>query len=228
MSTRESRSLRFNKRNWVLSHLGEKVLLVQCPGIPINEIHQSTEILENKLQHLLSDIVPSYDSIALFYNSDTAVLLEQLSTIEEVDTTSKVEQKHLEIPICYELGLDQERIAGYNNIPVKTLIQLHEFQNYSAVLIGFTPGFIYLDGLNQKIACPRIENPRQKIPAGSVGIGGCQTGIYSLNSPGGWNIIGRTPYPLFDKSKVPPMNITPGTQISFFSITKAEFEAWES
>lgn len=222
-----SQSLPFNQVLWSVSRLGETVLLLQSKGISIEQIHSSTHLAKKLLGTSLIDIVPSYDSIALFHKGQDEQILEKLDsqqgTTEEVGSS----QVKVEVPICYELGLDLESVAKHTALSPEELIARHLSKAYRAVLIGFTPGFIYMDGLDASLSCPRRANPRKYLAAGSVGIGGSQTGIYSLNSPGGWNIIGRTPFPLFDISKQPPMTIEIGTEIEFKRVTETEFHEWE-
>ncbi|WP_425389837.1 5-oxoprolinase subunit PxpB [Ekhidna sp.] len=228
MSTKESKSLQFNEVSWKASYLGEQVILLECPkDTPIEIIHRSVRIIEAELQNGLKDIVPAYHSIAIFGECSIEDLQERLSGKSSKATHEKQFRKTIKLPICYELGLDLDRVSKHTGLSVEDIIDMHLKGTYRSVFIGFTPGFIYADGLNPQIACPRLENPRQKIPNGSVGIAGNQTGIYSLASPGGWNIIGRTPKKIFDVSNDPPMLIDVGMSYKFFRITKEEFEAWE-
>ena len=115
-------------------------------------------------------------------------------------------------------------MATQKNIPVEEIIQLHTATIYHVYMIGFLPGFAYMGKVNQKIASPRRSQPRTSVAAGSVGIAGEQTGIYPLTSPGGWNIIGRTPIKIFDAGKEDAALFQPGDEVSFYSITEDEFE----
>jgi inhibitor of KinA len=133
----------------------------------------------------------------------------------------------VEIPACYdpEFALDIERVAEHAQISASEVVDLHSSAEYRVSCIGFTPGFPFLSGMPKKLAIPRRETPRKEIPAGSVGIGGAQTGIYPLPSPGGWNLIGRTPLKLFDPSKNPPALLQAGDRVRFRAITREEFES---
>lgn len=205
------------------------MILLEAPSdVAIAHIHQSTHLIESILGDELEDIVPAYHSIALFSNLDATALLSTLASADIRETTVPDEQKIVEIPICYEMGLDLEEVANHANISIKQLIDIHLSGTYRSLFIGFTPGFIYADGLDKRLACPRKANPRTRLPAGSVGIGGSQTGIYSLESPGGWNIIGLTPMQLFDVQHDPPMIVEVGTVFTFKRITKDQFESWGS
>ena len=228
MKTRELRSLQFNTINWGIFQLGEKTILLQAPSdVSVQRVHESARQIQEIAGEALTDIVPAYTSVALFYAADGEALLDQLATASFSGNEKSGKEPEMEIPICYELGLDLEEVAQHAGISVEKLIKIHLEGAYKAILIGFTPGFIYMDGLDERLVCPRKANPRKRLADGSVGIGGEQTGIYSLASPGGWNIIGRTPAQLFDKGKKPPMSISVGTQISYRRISRKEFEAWE-
>jgi inhibitor of KinA len=134
----------------------------------------------------------------------------------------------VEIPVCYdpEFALDLDHVAQHAQMSPKEVVDLHRATDYHVNCIGFTPGFPYLAGLPEKLATPRRATPRKEIPAGSVAIGGRQSGIYSLRSPGGWNVIGRTPLRLFDPQKNPPALLRAGDRLRFQAISRQEFEAW--
>lgn len=204
------------------------MLLLESPGISIEQIQACTQLAKQLLETELIDIVPSYDSIALFYVTTFESVLNTLEGQLGGNKKEIEDNTTLEIPICFELGLDLDVIAKHASLRIDALIERYSNRAYTAALIGFTPGFIYLSGLDKELSCPRRSNPRSHLAAGSVGIGGDQTGIYSLNSPGGWNIIGRTPHPLFDVEKQPPLSIEIGTKIVFKRISQKEFEEWES
>ena len=133
----------------------------------------------------------------------------------------------VEIPVCYEaeFALDLEEVSRQAQIDPTKIVDLHCAAQYRVNCIGFTPGFPFLGGLDKRLATPRRSIPRKEIPAGSVAIAGGQTGIYPMKSPGGWNIIGRTPLHLFDPRKDPPALLRPGDRVRFRAITRSEFEA---
>jgi inhibitor of KinA len=133
----------------------------------------------------------------------------------------------VEIPVCYDLefAADLEDVARYAQISTKEVVDLHTGAEYRVACIGFVPGFPFLAGLVKTLATPRRATPRKEIPPGSVGIGGAQTGIYPLRSPGGWNLIGRTPLKLFDPIKNPPALLRAGDRVRFRAITRQEFES---
>lgn len=205
------------------------MILLECNRETLIEhIHHSTHLIEQVLKDELQDIVPAYYSIAIFTSLEMPEMLDRLDGFKGNNEVLSEAQEIIELPICYEAGLDLSRVAGKVGISEDEIIKKHLEGIYRSLFIGFTPGFIYADGLNESLACPRLENPRKQIPSGSVGIAGNQTGIYSLASPGGWNIIGRTPSKIFDPERNPPMMIGVGDQYRFYRITKEEFEGWEN
>lgn len=134
----------------------------------------------------------------------------------------------VEIPVCYdpEFAPDLDEVARHAQISPREVVDLHSATEYRVNCIGFVPGFPFLSGLPKKLATPRRATPRKEIPAGSVAIGGTQTGIYPLRSPGGWNVIGRTPLTLFNPKKNPPALLRAGDHVRFRAITREEFAAF--
>ena len=132
----------------------------------------------------------------------------------------------IEVPVCYdqEFAFDLDEVARTAGVHLKEVVDLHCGADYRVHCVGFTPGFPFLGGLPRQLATPRRDVPRKEIPAGSVAIGGRQTGIYPIKSPGGWNVIGRTPLQLFDPQKDPPVLLRAGDRVRFRSITREEFE----
>ncbi len=187
----------------------------------------------------LLDIVPAYSSLSFHYNvfmvrqsgskGFTAFEIIKQRIEKELEQHNPQETKHqrkISIPVCYSprFAPDIEFIASEKNITVEKIIQLHSEQLYTVYMIGFLPGFPYMGEVNDSIVVPRKVEPRANVSAGSVGIAGKQTGIYPLESPGGWQIIGRTPLKIFDKEKSDPVLLHPGDEIQFYSITEDEFE----
>jgi inhibitor of KinA len=129
------------------------------------------------------------------------------------------------IPVCYDpaFGLDLDYVASEKQIDIDELVQLHTAVSYRVYMIGFQPGFPYMASVNERLVISRKQRPRQLVPEGSVGLAGVQTGVYPLDSPGGWQIIGRTPLKLFDKMKPNMLVIKPGDQVQFYAITLKEF-----
>jgi inhibitor of KinA len=139
----------------------------------------------------------------------------------------QVPARLVEIPVCYdeEFAIDLEDVARAAGIPASEVVNLHSGSEYRVSCVGFTPGFPFLSGMPKKLATPRRATPRKDIPVGSVGIGGAQTGIYPLRSPGGWNLIGRTPLRLFDPKGNPPSLLRAGDRVRIRAISRDEFDA---
>ncbi|RLI16460.1 hypothetical protein DRO49_04670 [Candidatus Bathyarchaeota archaeon] len=180
------------------------------------------------------EIVPAYTTLLIHYNPRSANFEEISKAIEEAEKEIRVEgiredvekKRLLEIPVAYgeEYGPDLEYVAKYAGLSSHEVIKIHSSQTYLVYMIGFTPGFTYMGEVPDIIAAPRLEKPRLRVPAGSVGIAGKQTGIYSVESPGGWRIIGRTPLRLFDPNKDPPTLLQAGDLVKFKPINADEYE----
>jgi KipI family sensor histidine kinase inhibitor len=132
----------------------------------------------------------------------------------------------IEIPVCYdaEFGPDLIAVAAHNRLSVEDVIGLHTSAIYTVYFLGFSPGFGYLGGLPKQLCTPRLATPRLRVPAGSVGIGGEQTGIYPSESAGGWRLIGRTPIAMFVPTSDAPSRLQPGDRVQFTSISRSAFE----
>lgn len=138
-------------------------------------------------------------------------------------------ERIVSIPVLYggEVGPDLEYVAKHHGISPEEVIQIHSKNDYLVYMIGFAPGFPYLGGLDERIATPRKKTPRLQIAAGSVGIAGNQTGVYPLETPGGWQIIGRTPRKLFLPNQSPPTLLQSGDTIRFVPITPEEYKVYQ-
>lgn len=179
------------------------------------------------------DIVPSFASVAVFFDPARAPAFEtlrsQLETI--VDTAAQgappTGPRTVEIPVCYdgECGPDIAAVAEHTKLPPRDIIALHSGADYVVHAIGFAPGFPYLGGMPASLSTPRRATPRPVVPAGSVGIGGAQTGVYPFAMPGGWNLIGRTPLRLFDQTRPAAALLQAGDQVRFRAIAREEFDA---
>ncbi|WP_186580768.1 5-oxoprolinase subunit PxpB [Aquibacillus kalidii] len=199
------------------------------------KILQLAKVLKDQPFHGFIEAVPAYTTLTVYYDpiiGESQSFTKICSWIENyldnlpLDDTSA---NTINIPVCYDLAYapDIEEVARTNNLTVKQVVKYHTEIIYHVYFLGFSPGFPFLGGLNPKLATPRKSNPRIKINAGSVGIAGNQTGIYPSDSPGGWQIIGRTPKSLLQIEKNPPTLLQPGDNLSFYAISKDEFEQWE-
>lgn len=183
------------------------------------------------------DLIPAYTTLTVVYDPVTitekspAVWVRKF--IEEIlETEVKTIEtltRQVTIPVCYasEFALDASKLCKERTVSHDKLVRLHTERTYTVYMLGFLPGFPYMGSVDSRIATPRLSKPRTVVPAGSVGIAGEQTGIYPLESPGGWNIIGKTPLKLFDVLREQPVLLTPGDQVSFVAISREEFENFD-
>ena len=173
--------------------------------------------------------VPAYCSLLIYFEPlqvHPKELREILFRLSQQPLESELSKPRLiEIPTVYggEYGPDLEFVASHNKLSVNEVIQIHTGTPYLIYMIGFLPGFPYLGGMSARIAAPRLDTPRTRIPTGSVGIAGTQTGIYPAESPGGWRLIGRTPLKVFDPTREPPALFQAGDYLKFVSVTPYEF-----
>ncbi len=182
------------------------------------------------------DIVPAYTTLALHYDpaavgagtSPYEALAETIGTwlkTQSVDTAAA--GRVIEIPVCYggPFGEDLEALAGSRGLSVEEAIAIHSGASYHVHMLGFVPGFAFLGGLDARLATPRRDTPRPRVPAGSVAIAGEQTAVYPLETPGGWQIIGRTPLQMFRSDASPPSLLNAGDTVRFTPISMQEFDA---
>ena len=212
---------------------GDKGLLVEY-GDEINpEINHKVRAIkyaltENPLKGVV-ELIPTYRSLIFIYNpseTNPTELKEHLLALENKIIDIKIPpSKIVKIPVCYggDLGPDIEFVAEYHHISVDKVIELHTEPEYQIYMLGFTPGFPFLGGLPKELHTPRQKTPRSRVPAGSVGIANGQTGIYSIDSPGGWQLIGRTPLKIFDQTRDNPFLFEAGDKLKFESITFEEY-----
>jgi len=179
------------------------------------------------------EYVPAYVSVAVFYdplltdyNAAAEMLEEMLAEIEQGEGPPVQEEIAIEIPVLYGgiEGPDLELVAATAGISAAEVIAIHTCGEYVVHMIGFAPGFPYLGGMDERIAVPRKETPEMLVPSGSVGIAGRQTGVYPMDTPGGWQIIGRTPLELFNLDREIPALLKAGSRLRFVSITESEFD----
>ena len=166
------------------------------------------------------DVVPTYRSVAVYvdpHRVDIEALIERLSAVGADVAPPVTTARTVEIPVVYggEAGPDLPAIAEWANLTADEVIARHSATTYRVFMLGFLPGFPYMGTVDPRIAAPRRATPRLRVPAGSVGIAGAQTGIYPTASPGGWQIIGRTARPLFDSRRNPPSTLVPGDRVRF-------------
>jgi inhibitor of KinA len=180
----------------------------------------------------VTDCIPTYCTILLLYD-DAAVRPESVRAwIEETLSEAShetVSPRLVRIPVWYdpEVGPDLEELARSRGLTVEQVIEIHTGPDYLVYMLGFKPGFPFMGNLDERLWTPRLANPRLDVAAGSVGIGGRQTGIYSVRSPGGWHILGRTPLRIFDAGRKDCFRILPGDKVRFFPVDQETFRRWE-
>ena len=177
----------------------------------------------------IGELVPSYCSVLIYYDPLHLSFSQAASWAGEFLSGGSVEVESAptikEVPVLYggPSGPDLDFVAEHNGISVEEVIRFHTSQTYLVYVVGFSPGFTAMGTVPEKIRAPRLPTPRTRVPAGSVGIGGVQTGIYPVESPGGWRLIGRTPLRLFDLSWTPPSHFQAGDYARFYSISEEKF-----
>ena len=189
----------------------------------------SRAVAEGELSGIV-ETVPTYCSLMIVYDSLVTGYDELTEKLAEIVGSMKAadegERKVVEIPVVYggEYGPDLEEVADVHGMTTEEVIRLHAAPEYPVYMLGFVAGFPYLGGMDDRLATPRKKSPRLKIAAGSVGIAGGQTGIYSVESPGGWQIIGRTPLKLYDAGREVPVLLSAGSYVKFKPVSEAEYK----
>lgn len=222
--------------------LGEKAITIEIGKTISEENHQTVLSLGKFIEQLpipgFIETVPTYCSLTIYYNPIELVkvfpesrngifnwmntYLQNVLSKWQPGFNSTDQKPIISIPICYDedYGIDLNEVANYHNTTAEEIIRIHSGLVYTVFMMGFSPGFTYLGILPNTIATPRKNRPRAKVVAGSVAIAGNQTGIYPLESPGGWNIIGRTPLKLFNKNIENPFLLSTGDKVKFIPVSK--------
>ena len=230
--------------------LGESAIQIKLGKSIHPDIHRRVKMLLNHLEKHpfpgMIECIPAFASVTVFYDPLKVRMfgtkhpeLTGRSAYEIVSSMLKEmavkmgqsvdsEPRVVEIPVCYggEFGPDLDDVAAYNQMKPEEVIAIHSGATYLVYMIGFAPGFPYLGEMPKEIATPRRPSPRPSIPQGSVGIAGMQTGIYPISTPGGWQLIGRTPLQLFRPDANPPSLLQSGDFVKFRSISREEFEQY--
>lgn len=184
-----------------------------------------------KEQHIegVVDIIPAFCSLLINYDPRVISydeITKRMKRLLKMDVKAGESTKRVfEIPVCYggQYGPDLANIAEHAGLSEEEVIEIHSSRDYLIYMLGFLPGFCYLGGLDERIHTPRLANPRIKINAGSVGIGGSQTGIYPLDSPGGWQLMGMTPVKTYDPEREVPILLSAGDYIRFIPVDEEEY-----
>lgn len=229
--------------------LGDSAVIVRLvnahaePGAALPRLLDMQRQLQEAAIAGVTEVTTAYSTAAVFYQPEMIPhdalgagsafdwLKEQITGVlagkQRRRGAAKQQPREIEIPVCYaaEFGLDVADVARHAELDTAEVVRRHSAAEYQVQCVGFTPGFPYLRGLPPALATPRRADPRTQVPAGSVAIGGAQTGIYPLSSPGGWNVIGRTPLQLFRADREQPALLQPGERVRFKPITLEEFHA---
>nr|WP_245405100.1 5-oxoprolinase subunit PxpB [Algoriphagus sp. AGSA1] len=189
------------------------------------------ELIEHEFNNWVEELRLGYKTLAMVLSKplEAAVINRWVMSIREEGFCGKLPERIWSIPVCYSpsTGRDLDTLALHKNISREELIFMHSQMLYRIHFFGFLPGFMYLNGLNENLNTPRKSVPDRVVPAGSVAIGGAQTGIYPTSSPGGWHLIGQTPLSIFDPAKKIPVLASIGERVKFIPISEREFERME-
>jgi inhibitor of KinA len=220
--------------NPLLRLVGDRSVLVEYGDGISPEINHKVRVMALALDQEkpagIIEIIPTYRSMLIIYDPAVVGLAginEALVNLERgLDGIEIPDPQTVEIPVLYGggFGPDIDFVARHNHLTVPDVIRIHSSQTYQIYMIGFTPGFPFLGGLPEELHTPRLETPRPLVPAGSVGIANNQTGVYPVDSPGGWRLIGRTPVTLFHPSKKDPFLYRAGDGIRFIAISNEEYD----
>lgn len=218
--------------------VGDRGILVEYGDAISPEINTKVRVMAMAIAEMKPDgiieVIPTYRSLLIVYDP----LITNLKELEDVmqvmesrmDRMEIPPPRTVEIPVLYggDFGPDIDFVAQTHNMTVEDVIRIHSGTLYQIYMIGFTPGFPFLGGLPEELHTPRLESPRALVPAGSVGIANNQTGMYPVDSPGGWRLIGRTPLKLFDPSKENPFLYRAGDMIKYVPISEKEYHRIQS
>lgn len=229
--------------------LGDSALIVRVvddfardPEASLDAVLAALRSLEAAAIPGVTELAPAYSTVGVFFDvaeiARTApefdasdwlrTRIESALKVRSADSEGSIEARLIEIPVCYdrEFAPDLDEVARTAGLEAAEVTERHASATYRVNCVGFIAGFPFLSGLPSELATPRRAVPRKEVPAGSVGIGGAQTGVYPRTSPGGWNLIGRTPMRLFDIRHDPPASLQAGDRVRFRQISREEFEAF--
>ncbi|XKE94991.1 5-oxoprolinase subunit PxpB [Metaplanococcus flavidus] len=223
--------------DYSFSPLGDQAIILEI-GNEINEethhrVRAVTALLETDPPQWMTEIIPAFTTVSIVYSplqvSYEEAKLELAALLKKASEITPPPPRTIELPVCYggDHGPDLEYVARHNGLSAEEVIAIHTGASYTVHMIGFAPGFPYLGGMSEKIAAPRKVSPRVTIPERSVGIAGNQTGVYPISTPGGWQLIGRTPTRLFLPDHEIPSLLSAGDTVVFRQITADEYQTLE-
>lgn len=219
----------------MLQVVGEGALMLYL-GDSVDEsvlakVRSATTAIEGELGGDLMDLVPSYASVLILFdplcNSHPGIARRVREAVNAMAAAGNIEGRSVSLPVLYstEAGHDLQALATRARLSIEAVVELHTSIEYRVYAIGFAPGFAYLGQVDERIAAPRLATPRPRVPAGSVAIADRQTAVYPAESPGGWNLIGRCPLPMFNPGMEPAMPVSVGDQVRFEPVDRERFLA---
>ncbi len=217
-------------KSWTVFQMGDSGVLIELGTIMDPDINDKVHLLARYIKTTLSsviDVISGYSTVLVIFQPDIESLdWDQL--VQQALITTKNDQstvRHVTIPVLYggKYGPDLQEVGLYNNIDAETVVELHSRRYYRVYCLGFSPGFPFLGQVHAAIKTPRKATPRSRVPAGSVGIAEQQSGIYVLETPGGWQIVGRTPLSLFRPHLAQPIPYKPSDLIQFQPINESTY-----
>lgn len=212
---------------------GDRAIIMEFGDEIAKDINARIRSTMNAIDGNIDGIVemtPTYRSITIVYDPMKLTYKDLVEKLRQYENTNSSEEETkvnlIEIPTLYggEYGPDMDFVKSNAGLSAEEVVKIHTGTDYLVYMLGFAPGFTYLGGMDERIATPRLKSPRLKIEAGSVGIAGSQTGMYPSESPGGWQLIGRTPLKLYNPEEEPPVFIQAGDYIRYISIDESEYQ----
>ena len=224
--------------DFTFSPLSEQALVIETGTIINKESEQAvrklSSLLEKRAPDWLVEFIPAFTTVTVFYDpcqiKQAEAERELRLLVAQLDEVEAPAPRQIEMPVCYggDFGPDLSFVAEHNGLTEEEVIEIHTSGVYSVHMIGFAPGFPFIGGMSEKIAAPRRKSPRLRIPERTVGIAGMQTGVYPIETPGGWQLIGRTPLRLFVPEQDIPSLLRAGDEIRFTQIDEAEYREQEA
>ncbi|WP_339254794.1 5-oxoprolinase subunit PxpB [Sporosarcina sp. FSL W8-0480] len=224
---------------YTLSPMGDQAVMIEVDTVISRSSQQKVKSIIARLNEAsppwMIETIPAFTTVTVIYDlrefNGKGSPFEQVcrwiqELLQDALKTDDPEQRIVRIPVLYggAHGPDLNFVAEHNGLTPDEVIAIHTSGDYTVHMIGFAPGFPFIGGMSKKISAPRRSTPRLKIPARSVGIAGLQTGVYPVETPGGWQLIGRTPLELFLPNEDPPSLLTSGDKIQFYEITNEEYK----
>ncbi|MFP3324142.1 5-oxoprolinase subunit PxpB [Planococcus sp. SIMBA_160] len=223
---------------FTFSPLSEQALVIETGTIINKESEQAVRklsaLLEKEAPDWLIEFIPAFTTVTVFYDPcrlrQAEAEQELTRLMAQLDEVEAPAPRQIEIPVCYggDFGPDLRFVAEHNGLTEEEVVNIHTSGTYNVHMIGFAPGFPFIGGMSEKIAAPRRKSPRLRIPERTVGIAGMQTGVYPIETPGGWQLIGRTPLRLFVPEQDIPSLLRAGDEIRFTQIDEAEYREQEA